>query len=216
MSPSFANPAPRRASLTDFNGNTNRPWLDYLNDLANGNVIVQRVNADGQTIFSPSDGRDGLFLVYFVSQLGSPQPVEWDETGSATGAGAFVNAPSIPETSDATYAVVFAGNSDDGKWYAVITAQQEQDAPEQQIDLALAAGANTIAPPFTATPPRLTMFLKQPSGGNATIILGAGFAAVSLYIDPTANTLSTLQFSYRASTGLWSMTGQPLTGMTTP
>jgi hypothetical protein len=84
----------------------------------------------------------------------------------------------------------------------------------QTMDIALAAGANTISVPSGTSPPLLVVYLTQPGGGGSTITWGAGFSGVSSYIDPTASTLSVFMFAYRTSTSKWMMVGQPTTGMT--
>lgn len=118
MTPSTANPVPRRQKFLDDNGNTSRIWIDFLNNLSETDVVVQRVTTEGQTIYAPMVAKDGLTLVYFVTIGPSMDTVAWDTLGDPTGAGAFVNAPAIPtNVGGATYAVVFFGNSDDGKWY---------------------------------------------------------------------------------------------------
>jgi len=209
MTPSTANPVQRRAPLVDSNGQLPRTWIDYFNNLAAGNVVTQHVAAAGQTITAPNAGTDGKILVYIVTQGSAPASVLWDTNGGPTGSAAFVNAPTIPEAMNATYAAVFFGNSDDGKWYApTITAY----AGSQQIDTVLLTGSNYIAPPTSPVPPFLTVFLTQPSGGNGTIDWDPLFDGVSAYINPSAGTFSVFRFTFRTTNGLWTMDGQPTTG----
>ncbi len=201
---------PRRGFL-DSNGNIGQQAISYFNNLAKGNITVQYVTADGSTIFAPSAGQDGQFLLYLATVTTAPQSITFDPNGApGTGSAAFVNAPDIPLLAG-TYAALFAGSSATGQWYGILPAASTAN---QVIDQVLSQTTTEIAAPNPANGTILDVILRQDSTGGRLITWGPGFSGASANLGQMlASTLSTFHFVYSALAGEWVMVGQPTVDM---